>query len=357
MKKIVVISAVIIVSAGILIHLGFNSSFNIDKTFQENDNSIKVLRKSIGSTVLATGIIKPQIGAEVKVGAQVSGIVSRLYVEIGSNVKKGDLLAQIENTQYLARVNQVKAIKERAETEKKYANIEMQRVKKLRDKGYAADQDLEAISKQYEIAIASVKQAEADLEYAQLQLNYTKIISPINGVVASVSTQEGETVAANFTSPTFVTIIDLNRLEVWAYVDETDIGRIKLGQTVKFSVDTYPTEEIDGIVEAIYPKAEIQNNVVNYITVIKIENKSEKIFRPEMTTTVNVDIDRKDNVLVIPKKYVKREDGRKYVFVLDNQQTKKVFVETGISDKKNYEIISGVTGNERIVLPSKTNEK
>jgi ABC-type multidrug transport system fused ATPase/permease subunit len=195
----------------------------------------------------------------------------------------------------------------------------------------------------FELADAKLKQAEAEYRYADLQLGYTKIFSPIDGVVASISTREGETVAAGFLAPTFVTIIDLNQLELWAYVDETDIGRIQNGQSVSFTVDTYPGESFEGKVETIYPKAEIQNNVVNYVTVVKIATAKDRILRPEMTATAQIFIQLKENVLVLPKNAVQMENEKMSVTILDNGRMEKRHILTGISDKKYYEVLSGVS--------------
>jgi macrolide-specific efflux system membrane fusion protein len=218
-------------------------------------------------------------------------------------------------------------------------------------------QQLENAQKLFELSSSRLAQAVADLDYAKLQLSYTKIDSPINGIVSSVTTQEGETVTASFTVPTFVTIIDFNRLEVWAYVDETDIGRIQNGEEVKFTVDTYPGEEFSGRVETIYPKAEIQNNVVNYITVISINKKDGKIIRPEMTASVGISCGKKDNVLAIPKALVKKENGKTFVYTIKNGNQEKIPIETGISDKKYYEVISGLKENESIISSEITYDK
>lgn len=349
MKKItlITIAAILIV---VIAGLTYSTLYSEDDVEVANYTLIKVQRRSLNQSVLATGIIKTQIGAEVKVGAQVSGIVKELNVEIGSKVKKGDLLAEIEPTGYKAKMEMALAQKEIAEAEKKFAEKELKRYRALNEKEVATAQQMESIEKQYELAVAKVEQAKADLDYAALQLSYTKITAPIGGIVASVTTQEGETVAASFASPTFVTIIDLNRLEVWAYVDETDIGRIAPGQNVTFTVDTYPGEEFTGRVETIYPKAEIQNNVVNYITVINIENKEERTIRPEMTATVRIYNDKKNDVFVVPKNGVKKEEGKTFVYVLKNGMPAKKYIETGISDKKYFEVLSGLKENEQVII-------
>ncbi|MEW6196626.1 MAG: efflux RND transporter periplasmic adaptor subunit [Bacteroidota bacterium] len=348
MKKIslITIAAVLII---IIAGLTYSKLYSEDNVDAGNYSLIKVQRRSLNQSVLATGIIKTQVGAEVKVGAQVSGIVKELNVEIGSKVRKGDLLAEIEPTGYRAKMEMALAQKEIAEAEKKFAEKELKRYRALNEKEVATAQQMESIEKQYEFAVAKVEQAKADLDFALLQLSYTKITSPIDGIVASVATQEGETVAASFAAPTFVTIIDLNRLEVWAYVDETDIGRIAPGQTVTFTVDTYPGEEFNGRVETIYPKAEIQNNVVNYVTVINMEKKEGRTIRPEMTATVRIYNDRKDDVLVVPKNAVKKEEGKTFVYVLKNGMPSKKYIETGVSDKKYFEVLSGIKENEKVI--------
>ena len=349
MKKITLVSLAVVLVI-MIAGLAYSALYSAETADTSTYSLIKVQRRSLNQSVLATGIIKTQIGAEVKVGAQVSGIVKELNVEIGSKVKRGDLLAEIEPTGYKAKMEMTLAQKEIAEAEKKFAEKELKRYRALREKEVATAQQMESIEKQFELATAKLEQAKADIDYASLQLSYTKISSPINGIIASVTTQEGETVAASFSAPTFVTIIDLNRLEVWAYVDETDIGRIEPGQTVTFTVDTYPGEEFNGRVETIYPKAEIQNNVVNYITIINIENKEGRTIRPEMTATVRIFNDKKNDALVVPKNAVKKEDGKTFVYVLKNGMPTKKYIETGVSDKKYFEVLSGLKENEQVIV-------
>ncbi|MGD8778354.1 MAG: efflux RND transporter periplasmic adaptor subunit [Ignavibacteria bacterium] len=309
-----------------------------------------VQKKTLGQSVVATSILKSKVGAEVKVGAQVSGIVKELYVEIGSKVKKDYLLAKIDPGVYQANLDQASALKEVAYTEKKYAEIELTRAKELFGRKVISDQQLEKALQNFDLSCAKLKQAEADYSHAALQLSYTEITSPISGVVSSITTQKGETVAASFAAPTFVTIIDLKRLELWAYVDETDIGRIKPDQKVLFTVDTYPGELFDGTVETIYPKAEITNNVVNYITVIKIKHREDKILRPEMTANAQIFMDLKEDILTIPKRAVKSENGKMFVNVLNNESVEKRFIKTGISDKKYYEVLSGLAEKDKVIL-------
>jgi RND family efflux transporter MFP subunit len=195
-----------------------------------------------------------------------------------------------------------------------------------------------------------VREAEAALRYAETQLSYTQIVSPIDGVIASVSTQEGETIAAGLTAPTFVTIIDLSRLQVDALVDETDIGRVKVGQSATFTVDSFPEEEFEGMVTAIYPKAIIDQNVVDYDVVVTITNPRD-LLRPDMTANVIIAVDTKENVLAVPNKAVTRDEGGKVVHVVapDGSFSRRP-VKTGWKDSDYTEILSGLKENERVVV-------
>lgn len=263
----------------------------------DNSNTIidqaetPVVKKSIVSqSITATGIIKPKVGAEVRVGSRVSGVVKRLYVKNGDVVRKGDLLARLDDAELLAKYRMEAAILENTRTILMYARIEMDRAKALADKEYTSVQTYDKFVKDHDLAIAGVESQKAVLDYAATQLGFTQIFAPISGVIGSVSTQEGETVSAALTSPTFVTIIDVSRIEVWAYVDETDIGRVEPGQKATFTVDTYPGKAFSGLITAIYPKAELKDNVVNYIAIVEIADERDEILRPEMTASVTIDI-------------------------------------------------------------------
>lgn len=238
--------------------------------------------------VKATGVIKARVGAEVRVGARISGVVDRLYVKVGDAVAKGDVLATLDDRDLVARRAGAEADLRRTEAELRYAEAEFRRNSELRAARVVAPSELDLAERGCAVARQQVEVARAALEFASIQLEYARITAPISGVVASVATQEGETVAASFAAPTFVTLIDLTRLEVWAYVDETDIGRIEPGLAARFTVDTYGEEEFPGTVATIYPKAEIRDNVVNYVTVVRFDPVAGRTLRPEMTTTVRI---------------------------------------------------------------------
>jgi len=306
--------------------------------------------RSLSSTVLATGVIKPKVGAEVRVGSRVSGVVKKLNVHVGDIVKRGDLLAYLDDIELTAQYNQVAANLEIAETTLKFAGIEKVRQEKLLASNTVSQQSCDLAVKAFEVAQAQVAQVKANLDYAKVQLDYTKIFAPIDGAIASVTTQEGETVAAMFTAPTFLTIIDLKRLEVRAYVDETDISKVKEGQKTEFTVDTYPGITFEGIVKAIYPKAELIDNVVNYVVIIDISDNKGKILRPEMTTTVNILNESLENVIAIPNKAINHKNGDDFVYVLQDGKAIERKVTTGVKNKMLTQIVSGLAKNEELIL-------
>lgn len=319
-------------------------------TGEKQYETILIRPKTIKNTVLATGVVKPQVGAEVRVGSRASGIVKRLYVSVGDKVSKGDLLAKLEETELTAQYNQVLANLESAKTNLKYAAMEKERQEALLAKDFTSRQAYDLAVRNYEVSQAQVTQLKANLDYARIQLSYTDIIAPVCGVVASVSTQEGETVAAMFAAPTFVTIIDTSRLEVMAYVDETDISSVAAGQKAEFTVDTYPDVLFEGKVVSIYPKAEILDNVVNYDVIVEISGKKGKTLRPEMTTTVNILMDSLSNVIAIPEKAVTSGEGESFIYVLEDDKPVKKKITTGIRTKSLIQVVSGLKVDERLIL-------
>ena len=233
--------------------------------------------------VIAVGIVKSQVGAEVKVGSQLSGIVAKLHVNVGDVVKRGDALAELDDAQWRARVTSLEAELVAAEAELAYARSDVSRMERVAS--YSPAQ-VENGRRNVQVRDAMVGQVRAKLEEARVELGYAHIRAPLSGTVASVSTYEGETVAAAFSAPTFVTIVDLARLEVQAYVDEHDIGTVQAGERVRFRVDAFRDRDLTGTVRAIYPKPQLINNVVNYIVIVDFENPPELIVRPEMTAHV-----------------------------------------------------------------------
>jgi macrolide-specific efflux system membrane fusion protein len=309
-----------------------------------------VEKRDMGSVVQATGIIKPKVGAEVKVGARITGKVERLYANIGDRVKSGQVLVQLEQDDLKARVDQAQASYDEAQAILEKAKSDLNRDRELAKQGYLSEQALDNLQNGHDIAKARLAKAKADLDYARTQLSYATIKAPISGTIASVTTQAGETVAAGLNAPTFITIIDLGKLEVNAYVDETDIGKIGVGQEALFTVDTFPDKDFTGKVTAIYPRAVLQENVVNYITLIGISNTEGKL-KPDMTANVTITLKKKTGVLAVPGASVMREGGKKFVQVMaQNGTQEKREVRTGWKDGSYLEITSGLKEGDVVVI-------
>lgn len=359
-----------------------------------------VARRDFAASVVATGAVRPQIGAEVRVGARVSGKVERLLANIGDSVTQGQIVAQLEKADLEALVAQRQAEVELAEAklaaveslrpkeiEKAQADLdeseathmlaekELGRTRQLHARKVMTVEDLDNAEERFSVAQARVaaagkalelaeiryredqRQARAEvvrtqaaLENAKVQLSYATITSPITGVIASVSTEEGETVAATMQAPTFVTVIDLARLQVDAFVDEVDIGKVKVGQRATFTVDAFPAHEFEGRVSAIYPKAIIQDNVVNYDVVIAINTSYDGLLRPEMTASVTILLDQRQGVLALPTRAVRRERGKTLVYVVKGGRAEPRDVTLGWRDGAWVEVAAGVQEGEVILM-------
>jgi HlyD family secretion protein len=249
----------------------------------ERSAPLATVPEATAADVVAVGVVKSQVGAEVKVGSQLSGIVARLHVNVGDIVKRGDALAELDDAQWKARVASLEADLVAAEAELAYARSDVSRMERVAS--YSPAQ-VENGRRNVQVREAAVSATRAKLDEARVELGYAHIHAPIAGTVASVSTYEGETVAAAFSAPTFVTIVDLSRLEVQAYVDEHDIGTVRAGERVRFRVDAFRDRELTGNVRAIYPKPQLINNVVNYIVIVDFAKPADLIVRPEMTAHV-----------------------------------------------------------------------
>jgi RND family efflux transporter MFP subunit len=315
-----------------------------------NQEVVRVIRRDVGTRVKATGVIKPMIGAEVNVGSSVSGVVMRLFVQIGDRVDKGQLLAELDSRTLKARRDADAAALQVAQANLDYAEVDLRRKRQLNEAQIISRSELDLASKAFAVAEQQRDQARATLADSTTQLGYTQVFAPIAGTVSGVSTQEGETVAASFATPTFVTLLDLSKLEVWAYVDETDIGHIRKGELARFTVDTYGEREFAGTVTSIHPKAEIRDNVVDYVVVVRFTAPREFVLRPEMTTTVNIDLDRHTHVLAVPVRAVRREGNRAFVLCRNNGKIEQRWVSPGIRDDGYWEVVAGLREGEEVVI-------
>jgi len=344
---------------------------SLSRAKAENNSSLEtviVKKKNIGSSILATGSVKPVIGAEVKVGARISGKVEHLYANIGDRVEKDQVIAEIEKKDLEAQVAQAEANLKAADAgvgiskasfwpalsaETDYGFQDTTYFPQKGDHFAGLKVTVPLFNRQDSYSIkqqeAVKESAKAAVEYVNIQLSYATIKAPISGVIASVTTQEGETVAAGLNAPTFVTIIDLSRLQVDAFVDETDIGRVKVGQKALFTVDTYPDKEFTGKVKAIYPKAIIQENVVNFDVVIEIDDPNIELLRPDMTTSVTIYQEEKKGVLIIPRAAVIKEENSRFVLVRQSDGTfEKRAIKIGAQSGSEIEVVSGLNEGDTI---------
>uniref|UniRef100_A0A7V5K201 Efflux RND transporter periplasmic adaptor subunit n=1 Tax=Thermodesulfobacterium geofontis TaxID=1295609 RepID=A0A7V5K201_9BACT len=364
-------------------------------------DSVKVKSGTIYLEVSATGAIKPQVGAEVKVGARISGKVEKLFVTQGDKVKAGQLIAVIEHKDLqdevdrayanykdaLANMEKIKKVypdkisaqKKRVEALKiqlEQIERELKRYEILYKDGLISLTDLERMERDYKVKKAElesekstlsalISEYEKELERAQAQISATKnsweeakvklsyafVYAPISGVVSQVTTQQGETVVAGLNAPTFITVIDLSKLQVECYVDETDIGKIKEGQEATFTVDSYPDKIFRAKVRTIYPGAIIKNNVIFYDVVLDILDPYENILRPEMTAHVTIIAGKKENVLIVPSQAVKIDpQGNYYVMIKEKDKWEKRIVKVGWESEGKMEIISGLKEGEEVGL-------
>jgi RND family efflux transporter MFP subunit len=301
-------------------------------------------------TVIATGVIRPMVGAEVNVGSRISGTVVSLPVEVGDRVEVDQLLAELDSTALEAATDQVRADVALARPRVALAESILKRRQRLAGQGLASDEDLDTALRDLAVERAQLAASKARLRSAEIVLGYTRITAPIQGVVAEVSTREGETVAADFSAPTFVTILDLDRLEVLAYVDETDIGRVAIDQIATFTVDTYPDVEFQAVVNAIQPRAELQGSVVNYVVRLDFEPAENFILRPEMTAHVRLVVSEREDALTAPRNALKRRDGRQYMVVERDGEWVETNVRTGWRSDNSVEILSGVREGDVVEL-------
>jgi len=316
---------------------------------------VRVTKRDIGSQVKATGVIKPRVGAEVKVGSRISGVVKRLYVQIGDSVTQGQLLAELDDRDLVALRDQAAANVKQLEAALTFAKADLARKRALFDAKTLAQSDIDAVERDVGVGEQQVAAARASLDYAAAQVAYARITAPIAGVVSSVATEEGETVAASFSAPTFLTLLDPSRLEVWAYVDETDIGRIRSGQTARFTVDTYGDEEFEGRVTAVHPTAEIRDNVVDYVTVVQFQRPKNRTLRPEMTTTVRIALATRENVLALPIRAIRWQGTRAFVLVRTRKSDGSDSVERrsvtpGLKDETYCEIVNGLREGDEVLV-------
>ncbi len=292
--------------------------FNSDST-EIKYRTEKVTRGDVTIQVRATGTINPM--RTVQVGSQVSGIIEKIYVDFNSEVRRGQMIAQIDSTALNASVKQAEANVERNQAQVNDAKRNFTRTTELFKKNLVSQADLDATTTAYESAIAQLKQTQAALDQSRVNLRYAIIRAPIDGVVISRDVDVGQTVASSFQTPKLFSIAnDLRRMQVEASVDEADIGQITIGQEVTFTVDAYPDEQFSGSVSQVRLSPITVQNVVTYTVIIDVPNPDLKL-RPGMTATVSILVNKRENVLRVPTLATRFQPPKE---VLENLQTEKI---------------------------------
>jgi HlyD family secretion protein len=326
----------------------------------------KVEKSDIHTSITATGTIEPV--TSVTVGTQVSGIVSKLYVDYNSVVKKGQVIAELDRTNLISELNTAKANLASSESSMAYEKANYNRYKTLYDKGLVSADEYESALLSYRKAREDVSTKRESVNKAQTNLGYATITSPIDGVVLSKSVEEGQTVAASFNTPELFSIAqDLTDMRVIADIDEADIGGVKEGQRVSFTVDAFPDDHFEGQVTQVRQQATTESNVVTYEVVISAPNKDLKL-KPGLTANVTIFTMEKNDVMSVPSKalrFIPTEallekgqtisdcEGEHKLWTLEDNTFKAHKVEIGTSNGMVTEIISGIPEGTEILTDFK----
>ena len=322
----------------------------------------KVSLQTLQNSVTATGTIEAV--TSVTVGTQVSGIVNKLYVDYNSQVKKGQVIAELDKTNLLSELNTAKANMASAQSQLNYQSANMKRYQTLYQKGLVSADDYENALLTYRQAKEEVATAKEQVQRAQTNLGYATITSPIDGTVISKSVEEGQTVAASFNTPELFTIAkDLTNMQVVADVDEADIGAVKEGDRVTFTVDAYPDDTFEGTVKQVRLQATTTNNVVTYEVVISAQNADLKL-KPGLTANVTIYTQERTGVLAVANKALRftptKETVGKDMKIVDCKGKNKVWtlngktltahpVSIGQTDGMHTEITKGLKVGQQIV--------
>lgn len=317
---------------------------------------------NIMNSITATGTIEPV--TSVTVGTQVSGIVSKLFVDYNSVVKKGQVIAELDKTNLMSQLNTAKTQLATAQSQLNYQTANYKRYKTLFEKGLVAADDFDNAKLSYTQAKEQVVSAKEEVQRAQTNLGYATITSPIDGVVLSKSVEEGQTVAASFSTPELFTIAqDLTNMQVVADVDEADIGDVKDGERVTFTVDAYPDDTFEGEVKQVRQEATTTNNVVTYEVVISAPNADLKL-KPGLTANVTIYTAERKGVLSVPSKALrftpqKETVGKMKIVDVANAKNKVWTIEgnsivahkvnIGMTDGTNTQIVGGIAEGTKVV--------
>lgn len=356
------IAAVVVIAAAIAFVIMSKEGPALTITYE----TAKVERATIDNSVTATGTIEPV--NKVEVGTQVSGIISKIYVDYNSIVKKGQIIAELDKINLESELASAKANLASAKSELEYQTTNYNRMKTLHEKGLISDDDFDNANLSYKKAKESYNGQLQTVQKAQTNLGYATITSPIDGVVLSKDVEEGQTVAASFSTPTLFTIArDLTDMQVIANVDEADIGEVREGQRVTFTVDAYPNDTFEGKVTQVRQQGEEESNVVTFEVVISAPNDDLKL-KPQLTANVNIYTEEIKDVLSVPARALRFEpskeminpgekikdcNGTNKIWVKENNILQAYSVKTGITNGIRTQILSGVKEGATVIVNAK----
>lgn len=325
-----------------------------------------VEKATIGNSVTATGTIEPV--TEVEVGTQVSGIIRKIYVDYNSVVHKGQIIAELDKTNLTSEYNSAKSNLASAKSELDYQKANYKRMTTLHEKGFISDDEFESARLTYQKAQNTYNTQQENVRKAQTNLGYATITSPIDGTVLSKDVEEGQTVAASFNTPTLFTIAqDLTDMRVIADVDEADIGEVREGQRVTFTVDAFPTDTFEGAVTQVRQKGTTESNVVTYEVVISAPNEDLKL-KPELTANVTIYTLERENIVSVPSKALRFTPtpelvgkdvriidctGKNKLWTREGKTFKAHAVTLGITNGTRTEITGGIALGTEIVIDTK----
>ena len=305
-------------------------------------------QRKIRSLVNATGTVRLRVGSEVRVGSQLSGIVKKLNVTVGSHVRVGEVIAEIDDRTIQARLADANAQADLDRASLDRARIDYERAQRLAALGLIPSQQKQDLELALEEAKARYEKSLRARDLVAVDLSYVPIRSPIGGTVASVSTQEGETVAASFTAPTFVTIIGEHALQLVGMVDETDIAHVRPGNPVTFTVDSYPARDFQGRVQSIAPKATIVSGVVNYEVTIDITDAMQ-LLKPDMTANLSIETAEVE-VLALPDTAIHRDGDGAFVYVAGTDRSQRRAIMVGSKQSGMTEIRKGLSPADGVLV-------
>lgn len=356
-KKTIIIALVVLVAASLAIYFFTQGSATPKATY----TTAKAEVATISTSITATGTIEPV--TMVEVGTQVSGIISKIYVDYNSVVKKGQVIAELDRTNLISELSSVKSQLASAKSDLDYQRLNYNRQKALHDKGHISDNDFETARLSYEQAQATYNSRLEAVRKAETNLGYATITSPIDGVVLNKAVEEGQTVAASFSTPTLFTIArDLTDMRVIAKVDEADIGSVREGQRVTFTVDAYPDDVFEGKVTQVRQEATTESNVVTYQVVISAPNPDLKLL-PGLTANVVIITSEKKDVVSVPsaalrftpnelliseEESIQNVESKTKVWTKEGNVFKAIAVQTGVTNGTLTEV-TGIKAGQEII--------